>query len=233
MRKLFKQLISFFLIPLTRWYLRKERNYTYHHTTVTILPGVFHPGLFYSTKFLIDFLLTQPIRNKSLLELGCGTGLISIISAKEGAIVTASDISEQAIENVTANAKLNQLSITITLSDVFDLIEQKQFDWIIINPPYYARTPKNEAEHAWHCGENFEYFHKLFRSLTNYIHPTSQVIMVLTQGCELEKIFEVAVQYGFQFELLMERNVLFDGKDFLYRIKHADYSFVGITIALR
>jgi hypothetical protein len=42
--------------------------------------------------------------------------------------------------------------------------------------------------------------------------------MVLTLGCELDKIFEIAKRKGFLFELLEERNVLFDGKDFLYRI---------------
>ncbi len=219
MRKLIKQAASFFLIPLTRWYLRKERSYTYQSITVKVFPGVFHPGMFYSTKFLINFIRTQSIRNKSLLELGCGTGLISIISAKEGALVTASDLSTRAIENATANAKLHHLPITVIHSDVFDSIAQKQFDWIIINPPYYARHPKNEEELAWHCGRDFEYFKKLFGSLNNYMNATSRVIMVLTLGCELEKIFNIASENGFQFDLVMGKSVLFDGKDFLYRIK--------------
>ena len=103
MRKNFKRIISFFLVPLTRWYLRKERQYSYLGVTVKVFSGVFHPGLFYSTTFLINFLLAQKIRNKSLLELGCGTGLLSIISAKNGAVVTASDLSHQAIKNITSN----------------------------------------------------------------------------------------------------------------------------------
>ena len=224
MRKKFKQLISFFLVPLTRWYLRKERHYSYLGVTVKVFSGVFHPGLFYSTKFLIDFLLTQNIRNKSFLELGCGTGLLSIISTRNGAVVTASDLSQQAIENVTSNAKQNQVKISIIHSDLFDHIERKPFDWIIINPPYYARSPKNEAELAWHCGKEFEYFKKLFSTLGSYTHANSQVIMVLTLGCELDKIFELAKINQFSFELLQEKNVLFDGKDFLYRIKPVNSS---------
>jgi release factor glutamine methyltransferase len=219
MRKIFKRFISFFLVPLTRWYLRKERQYSYLGVTVKVFSGVFHPGLFYSTKFLIDFLLTQNIRNKLLLELGCGTGLLSIISASKGAIVTASDLSKQAIENVTSNAIKNQAKITIIHSDLFDRIEQEPFDWIVINPPYYARSPKNEAELAWHCGQEFEYFKKLFSTLESYTHANSQVIMVLTLGCELDKIFEIAKINQFSFELLKEKDVLFDGKDFLYRIR--------------
>ena len=118
MRKIFKRIISFFLIPLTRWYLRKERQYVYHDVRVTIFQGVFHPGLFYSTKFLIDFLLTQSIGGKSIVELGCGTGLLSIIAARNGAAVTAIDLSQRAIENITFNAKQNQVQIKIDRKSV-------------------------------------------------------------------------------------------------------------------
>jgi release factor glutamine methyltransferase len=219
MRKIFKRIISFFLIPLTRWYLLKERQYSYRDVRVTVFQGVFHPGLFYSTKFLIDYLQTQSIKNKALLELGCGTGLLSIIAAQNGAVVTATDLSPRAIENITFNAKQNRVRIEIIHSDLFDRIGLKPFDWIVINPPYYARSIETEEELAWHCGEEFEYFKKLFSTLKNYMHSTTRVIMVLTLGCELDKIVEIAKTHQFRFELLQEKNVLFDGKDFLYGIK--------------
>jgi release factor glutamine methyltransferase len=219
MRKIFKRIISFLLVPLTRWYLRKERQYVYHDVRVKVFQGVFHPGLFYSTKFLIDYILTQPLKDKSLLELGCGTGLLSIITTQHGAAVTATDLSHRAIENITVNEKQNQVSIEIIYSDLFDRIERKPFDWIVINPPYYARSVKTEEELAWHCGEEFEYFKKLFSTLKDYMHSDTQVIMVLTLGCELDKIVEIAKNHRFQFDLLQEKNVLFDGKDFLFQIR--------------
>ena len=219
MRKIFKQIISLLLVPLTRWYLRKERQYVHHDVRVTVFQGVFHPGLFYSTKFLIDYILTQPLKDKSLLELGCGTGLLSIIATQNGAAVTATDLSHRAIENITFNAKQNRIQLRIIYSDLFDSIEQKPFDWIVINPPYYARSVKTEEELAWHCGEEFDYFKKLFSTLKDYMHSTTQVIMVLTLGCELDKIFAIAENHQFQFDLLQEKIVFFDGKDFLYQIK--------------
>jgi release factor glutamine methyltransferase len=219
MRKFIKRCVALILIPATQWYLRKERTFTYQNVTVKIFPNVFHPGLFHSTKFLIEFITKQSIQGKSLLELGCGTGLISIISAKQGAIVTASDISSAAIKNATANINSNQVSVNIVQSDVFDSLGEKTFDWIIINPPYYAKSPSNESELAWHCGENFEYFEKLFIDLHHHIYAETNVIMVLTLGCDLKSIFRIARNRRFEFELIEERNVLFDGKDFLYRIK--------------
>src|SRR5215475_4196780 len=111
MRKFFKRWASFFLVPATKWYLRKQRTYSYKDIPVTVFSGVFHPGFFYSTKFLIDFLSDQPLKNKTLLELGCGTALISIFAAKNGAIVTASDVSQKAIDNAALNVKANQAAI--------------------------------------------------------------------------------------------------------------------------
>jgi len=153
-----------------------------------------------------------------MLELGCGTGLISIIAAKSGADVTAIDLSIKAIENVKLNTLTQGVKIRIIHSDLFDSIERKTFDWIVINPPYYAGTPYREEELAWYAGENFDYFRKLFKSLGNYSDETTEIIMVLTKGSEVTKISTIGKENGFDFELVKEKKVFFDEKDFLYRI---------------
>lgn len=219
MRKLFKRFASIILIPLAKWYLRKERTYSKGGIRVKIRPGVFHPGLFSSTNFLLAFLSEQNVLDKSLLELGCGSGIISITAAKSGAIVTASDLNTTAVQTVALNAKQNGVNISVKHSDLFDQIDPKVFDWIIINPPYYPQRPQNEEELAWYCGENFEYFQKLFLQIKNYINSSSQIIMVLTLGCDVERIVAIAGSHGFKFELLRKKNVLFDREDLIFGIK--------------
>lgn len=206
------------MIPAVRWYLRKERKYTYDGITAVVLPGVFHPGLFSSTTFLLDFLKTADLAHKKFLELGCGSGLISVTAAKAGAQVTASDLSLKALENTSRNAAENHVAMSVVHSDLFDKLGQRTFDWIIINPPYYAQQPKSESDLAWYCGENFEYFSKLFSTLKEHIHAHTEVIMVLTKGCDLPRIFSLAADRGFEFSLIREKKVMFDEKDFLYRI---------------
>lgn len=183
------------------------------------MPGVFHPGFFSSTVMLLDFLCEQKIAGQSLIEVGCGTGLISIIASKAGAEVTAIDLSTKAIENTTRNVALNNTNLNIVQSDLFRNVDSRKFDWVMINPPYYPQRPSSEENFAWYCGEQFEYFQRLFSELKNFIHQQTRVIMVLTKGCDLERIFSIASARGFKFEMLREKKVLFDEKDFLYEIR--------------
>lgn len=220
MRQFLKRVVSFFLVPITKWYLRKPRVHHHKGIRVVVFPGVFHPGFFSSTHFLIRHLDQQELRGKRLLELGSGTGLISLFAASRGAHVVAVDISKRAIENTMHNVKRHRSSVEVIQSDLFDKLESRVFDWIVINPPYYAKPIANEADLAWHCGEDFGYFKKLFASLNNHIHGDSVVLMILTQeGCDVATIFNIADANSFYFELLQERRSLLDGKDFLFRIR--------------
>jgi release factor glutamine methyltransferase len=219
MRRYFKTLAGFVLIPLTRWYLRKERKFSYDDIHIRVFTGVFHPGFFGSTRFLLQFLKKQNLKNKTLLELGCGTGLISIYAAKTGADVTASDLNPKAVENCRANAKANNVQIKTVESDLFQNLSSQVFDWIIINPPYYSKKPKNDEELAWYCGEDLEYFKNLFSQIPDHTNNQSEVIMILSQACDIKGITELAKSKGFRFYLLEEEDALFDAKNFIYSIR--------------
>jgi release factor glutamine methyltransferase len=218
-RKSLKHLASLILIPVVNWYLRKERQYTFKKIKIRVKPGVFHPGFFSSTKFVLSFLDGQNLHQKSFLELGCGSGLIAVYAAKKGAVVTATDVNPAAVENTRQNSALNLSVVNTVLSDLFENIPAQLFDWIVINPPYYAQAPKNDPEKAWYCGKDFEYFSGLFASVEKFCHENTSLIMVLTKGCDVNRITDIARKAGFAFHLIAEKNVLFDGKDFLFKIQ--------------
>lgn len=220
MRRFIKKVAAVLLIPLTRWYLRKKRLYTRGEVTVAVFPGVFHPGLFSSTLLLLEYIEAKISAGETLLEVGSGSGLISVVAAKSGLDVTAIDISKTAIENTIANASENNVSIKVVQSDLFSNLSSQTFDWVIINPPYYARNPENDADRAWYCGEDFKYFKDLFKQLPNFIGVQSKVVMVLTLECNLTEIFRIAREAGCEFSLIAEKKAFFDGKDMLYQLRY-------------
>ena len=204
------------LKKLAQVYTRKERKFSYNNISVKVLPGVFHPGLFFSSKVILNFVDTLNLKSKTFLELGAGTGIISILAAKKGATVFASDISNKAVENVKLNAVGNNVQITIFSSDLFKSIPAMQFDYIIINPPYYSRDPRKDEEYAWFCGSNFEYFNSLFNSLSNYIGKDSRVFMILSEVCDIQKIKSIGMENEFVWKLKIkdkfwgEENYIFE-----------------------
>ncbi|MBL4710023.1 MAG: methyltransferase [Flavobacteriales bacterium] len=215
---MFKRIISKPLQIWAKWYFEKPRKYNYRQIKGIILPGVFYPYFTISTKLLLEFIEDLDLRGKSLLELGCGTGMISTLAAKKGAKVLASDINPAAIENVGLNATKNAVKLELILSDLFEKISQQTFDYIIINPPYYPKAPKNRAEEAWFCGVNFDYFEKLFSQLGDYLDGRSEVYMILSEDCEIEHIKGMAdcKQFVFDLELQVKKR---GEENYIFRIR--------------
>ena len=106
-RKILLFIFSFSLQPLLKKYLSKPRNYRYQELNLVIYPGVFHPGFFFSTQFLLKQLSQLELKDKRVLELGAGSGLISFVVKQMGGIITASDISENVVRNIKLNQKSN------------------------------------------------------------------------------------------------------------------------------
>ena len=213
------------LRKLAKVYTSKEREFSFSPAAwagrdikVIIKPGVFHPGLFISTKILLTFINDLNLENKSFLELGAGSGIISIFAAKKGAVVYASDISVMAIENIKLNAKMNDVKINVIESDLFKDIPQQEFNFIIINPPYYQKDPRTEEEYAWFCGSNYEYFTNLFDSMPSYINSSSKVYIILSEVCNITKIKSIGESKGFNWKIELQKSV-WGEKNFIYSVK--------------
>ncbi|WP_130733479.1 methyltransferase [Flavobacterium sp. J27] len=216
MRNFIKKITHPFLKYALKVYYYKPRKYYYDSISIEIHPKVFPPHLTFSTKILLDFIQPLDLKDKTFLELGCGSGIISLSAAKKGASVTATDINQIALLYLEKNAKKNHLSITILESDLFDSLEKKSFDYIIINPPYYPKNPKNIVEKAWFCGANFEYFEKLFHQLKHQVH-FQNTLMILSEDCAIERISDIAQKYLLSFETVL-LNENFAEKNYIYSI---------------
>ena len=79
--------------------------------------------------------------NDTVLDLGCGYGVVGILAAKliGSDRVVMSDVSEDAVKLANDNSKINALeNIKIVQSDGFDNITERDFSIILSNPPYHT-----------------------------------------------------------------------------------------------
>jgi ribosomal protein L11 methyltransferase len=87
-------------------------------TAVVIEPGrAFGTGGHPTTQLCVELLLG--LERGSLVDLGCGSGVLSIVAAKTGfAPVLAFDSDEHAVVATRANAAANDVDVEATLADV-------------------------------------------------------------------------------------------------------------------
>ncbi|WP_282087750.1 methyltransferase [Aquimarina algiphila] len=217
MRNLLKKITHPFLRLGLQLYYVKPRKYSYEGIEVIVHPDVFPPHLTLSTKIFLDFLKPIELNKKTVLELGCGSGIISLYTSKKGATTTSSDINPIALKYLDKASTKNQLAIEIVNSDLFDNLKNRAFDYILINPPYYSKTPKNIKEKAWFCGNNFEYFKRLFQQLPNYISENTNTYMILSEDCEIKKIKNIALQFDLIFDVQFEKKIIGE-KNYIFKI---------------
>lgn len=208
MRLFLKKITHPFLKLGLQFYYFKPRKYCYQDICILIHPDIFPPQMTFSTKILLDFVNEKDVKDKTFLELGCGSGIISLLASKKKAFAIASDINQTALKYLEKNAQTNNLEVQVVFSDLFDQIGNQSLDYIVINPPYYPKKPKNIKEQAWFCGENFEYFEKLFSQLPRFLSFETHCYMIVSQDCDLEKIKAIALKNTMTFELVLEKKEL-------------------------
>ena len=105
-----------------------------------------------TTSLMIEQISKQDWRNKQVVDMGCGTGILAILAAKEGADVLAIDYDDNACANAAENVERNALSSRITVKQgSSELLAGQQVDVILANInrnilldhlPFYAAALK-------------------------------------------------------------------------------------------
>lgn len=129
--------------------------------------------------FFLDELNKDAIQGAGVLEIGLGSGVLSIGALKAGAKqVTALEINPRAKIFAGFNAILNGVSDGLRILDgnidnLWLPVEGETFDYIISNPPFMPDPPN--SEHYYHSGGGgilgMDFMENIFRQLDEHLVP--------------------------------------------------------------
>ncbi|MBV9286956.1 MAG: class I SAM-dependent methyltransferase [Hyphomicrobiales bacterium] len=165
---------------------------------VDVPAGVYHPLPDSSSEFFIRNIkaMNSNVIAKTL-EIGAGCGIISLfIAANWPSLTVATDISPVAVKATKDNAELNELSVTAYQSDLFEKIDEKDFDLIVFNTPMVDKNPENDIEKYSLCDPHGRITESYLRQARHHVSRDGLIIFSICNNSAYEVLDSVDLEYS-------------------------------------
>ena len=184
----------------------------YNGTVIYKHPKVYEPAE-------DTFLLAENLdikRRDEVLEIGTGTGLITIIAAQNSRRVVATDINEHAIKCALKNTITNRTyNVELREGNLFEPVEGEKFDLILFNTPYLP-TDENEKlddelNAAFDGGlEGRKTIDQFIEQVKDYLKEEGRVQLVQSSLSDNEKTISKLEELGFEAEITASEKCFFE-----------------------
>jgi methylase of polypeptide subunit release factors len=168
----------------------------------------------------------QNVNGKTILDLGAGTGVLSLIALKNGASRSvATDLNQYAVANAIYNAehlgfkdKMEVRLVSMDKPGAYSVIEKNEtFDLIVSNPPQGTMRPENIYDYSY-ADPGLDFLRSILEGLKEHLTTDGKGVFALyDQGLELA--YQMAREHGFNVSVLLityNKN----GKYYLVAINH-------------
>jgi len=153
--------------------------------------------------YLIEKYIGKLCKGK-VLDVGCGSGILSLKAMENGCGVSAVDIDEEAVNYC------REKGINAKISDLFLEVSGK-FDWIVFNPPYLPLDADEDVKSrkiTTGGDRGFELIERFFSEAGDYLENDGRVLIVFSSLTgDVEGVMK---RYGFKFEILEEKKLFFE-----------------------
>lgn len=170
-------------------------------------------------------------KDKVVLEMGAGSGIVSIYLSDFARKVYAVDIDKEAIayakkEIKKLNSRRESLIKNINLinSNLFNKVNKElRFDLIVFNPPYLPNEKKIENDIALNGGpEGNEVIIKFLEKAKDYLKIDGEIILLFSSFSKRNKTLKKAKESGYNYKLLDKQTIFFE-KLYVYLFKPKEY----------
>lgn len=160
-------------------------------------------------------ILDNLIPGNNVLEVGCGSGIISVYCAKLGRNVTCCDVSPNARDCTEKNAIRNHVELEIVDSQLFGNISGT-YDTIIFNPPYLPTEDRYEESEQWNGGrEGFDSIRPFFKSAADFLEDHGSIYIIMSSLTDIDSLMGEFTDYVFKEKA---RQSFFFETIFLYQV---------------
>jgi len=146
-------------------------------------------------------------KNKKVLDIGTGSGILAKEARKYTKNVTTSDINKECLKNLKG--------IKTIYSDLFEKIKGK-FDLIIFNPPYLPLDKREDEESALSTTggiKGYETLERFLNELKFHLNKDGKALIVFSSLTKKRKVDTMIRKNSFKFKLLEEKRIPYE---FLY-----------------
>lgn len=163
---------------------------------ILVLPNVWSPAYDWSSLFYVENF--PEVTGLDFLEIGCGTGVISVFAARNGANkVVAVDVNPDAVRNALQNfERFGVKDGEAYVSDLFSNI-RGTFDVVTWNAPYHGSKPADLLERGC-ADEGYQDIRRFFREVGQLLKPGGLIVFGFSESGDLQLLESLIAEHGFR-----------------------------------
>lgn len=174
---------------------------------------VFHPKLYFSSSIIGKYLIHLDLGSMDVLDMGCGSGILGMIAASKGARVVSTDLNSGAVHATKRNAETNGLSkmVSTVHGYLFEAVPpDRLFDYILFNPPFYKKEPKNESDLAWGAGLQYETIKEFILNAPHFLKEDGKLLIIISSNMDIQQITEFFESHRLSHTIAFTQRKMFE-----------------------